>query len=99
MLERVERHNRAAAPGRRVRISVELEKPRQELLPLMRRGHVVRGRAMRRAMGRDHLPKGVAGASAGREWSDLRGARPNGSGQSWSRGVRARGVPGWGVWI
>ncbi|NXO14258.1 KHK Ketohexokinase, partial [Oriolus oriolus] len=30
MLERVERHNRAAAPGRRVRISVELEKPRQE---------------------------------------------------------------------
>ncbi|KFO53828.1 Ketohexokinase, partial [Corvus brachyrhynchos] len=41
MLERVERHNRAAAPGRRVRISVELEKPREELLPLMGRGHVV----------------------------------------------------------
>ncbi|NWT81870.1 KHK Ketohexokinase, partial [Lanius ludovicianus] len=51
MLERVERHNRAAAPGRRIRISVELEKPREELLPLMGRGHVVRGRAM----GRDHL--------------------------------------------
>ncbi|XP_041336606.1 ketohexokinase isoform X2 [Pyrgilauda ruficollis] len=41
MLERVERHNRAAAPGQRVRISVELEKPREELLPLMGRGHVV----------------------------------------------------------
>ncbi|XP_063278344.1 ketohexokinase isoform X1 [Prinia subflava] len=41
MLERVERHNRAAAPERRVRISVELEKPREELLPLMGRGHVV----------------------------------------------------------
>uniref|UniRef100_A0A8C5TH44 Ketohexokinase n=1 Tax=Malurus cyaneus samueli TaxID=2593467 RepID=A0A8C5TH44_9PASS len=37
MLERVERHNRTAAPERRVRISVELEKPREELLPLMRR--------------------------------------------------------------
>ncbi|NXG00359.1 KHK Ketohexokinase, partial [Sakesphorus luctuosus] len=35
MLERVERHNRAAAPEQRVRISVELEKPREELLPLM----------------------------------------------------------------
>lgn len=44
MLERVERHNQTAAPGRRVRISVELEKPREELLPLMRRGQVVRGR-------------------------------------------------------
>uniref|UniRef100_A0A8C3RGB5 Ketohexokinase n=1 Tax=Cyanoderma ruficeps TaxID=181631 RepID=A0A8C3RGB5_9PASS len=41
MLERVERHNRAAAPGRRVQISVEVEKPREELLPLMGRGHVV----------------------------------------------------------
>ncbi|XP_015471331.1 ketohexokinase isoform X4 [Parus major] len=40
MLDRVERHNRAAAPGRRVRISVEVEKPREELLPLMGRGHV-----------------------------------------------------------
>ncbi|NXH97941.1 KHK Ketohexokinase, partial [Pachycephala philippinensis] len=51
MLDRVERHNRAAAPGRRVRISVELEKPREELLPLMRRGQVVRARAMGRAGG------------------------------------------------
>ncbi|XP_014743716.1 PREDICTED: ketohexokinase isoform X2 [Sturnus vulgaris] len=41
MLERVERHNRAAEPGRQIRISVELEKPRAELLPLMGRGHVV----------------------------------------------------------
>ncbi|NXV01599.1 KHK Ketohexokinase, partial [Cettia cetti] len=41
MLERVERHNRAAEPGRRVQISVEVEKPREELLPLMGRGHVV----------------------------------------------------------
>ncbi|NXU94793.1 KHK Ketohexokinase, partial [Xiphorhynchus elegans] len=41
MLERVERHNRAAAPGQRVRTSVELEKPREELLPLMGRGQVV----------------------------------------------------------
>lgn len=51
MLERVERHNRAAAAGRRVRISVEVEKPREELLPLMRRGHVVRAGAV----GRDRL--------------------------------------------
>uniref|UniRef100_A0A8U8AXQ5 Uncharacterized protein n=1 Tax=Geospiza parvula TaxID=87175 RepID=A0A8U8AXQ5_GEOPR len=41
MLERVERHNRAAPPERRVRTSVELEKPREELLPLMGRGQVV----------------------------------------------------------
>ncbi|KAI1241368.1 hypothetical protein IHE44_0009853 [Lamprotornis superbus] len=53
MLERVERHNRAAAPGRQIRISVELEKPREELLPLMGRGHVVRDGAG--AMGRDRL--------------------------------------------
>lgn len=53
MLERVERYNRAAAPGRRVRISVEVEKPREELLPLMRRGQVVRDGAG--AMGRDRL--------------------------------------------
>lgn len=53
MLERVERHNRAAAPGRRVQISVEVEKPREELLPLMGRGHVVRSGAG--AMGRDRL--------------------------------------------
>ncbi|XP_027560025.1 ketohexokinase [Neopelma chrysocephalum] len=51
MLERVERHNRAAAPGQRVRISVELEKPRQELLPLMGRGQVVRGGAWPRGRG------------------------------------------------
>ncbi|NXH89384.1 KHK Ketohexokinase, partial [Edolisoma coerulescens] len=42
MLELVERHNRAAAPGQRVRTSVEVEKPREELLPLMGRGQVVR---------------------------------------------------------
>ncbi|NWI55469.1 KHK Ketohexokinase, partial [Calyptomena viridis] len=41
MLDRVERHNRTAAPGQRIQISVELEKPREELMPLMRRGHVV----------------------------------------------------------
>uniref|UniRef100_A0A8C5J4K3 Carbohydrate kinase PfkB domain-containing protein n=1 Tax=Junco hyemalis TaxID=40217 RepID=A0A8C5J4K3_JUNHY len=41
MLERLERYNRAAAPERRVRVSVELEKPREELLPLMGRGQVV----------------------------------------------------------
>ncbi|NXI75738.1 KHK Ketohexokinase, partial [Rhipidura dahli] len=60
MLERVERHNRTAAPGQRVRTSVELEKPREELLPLMGRGHVVREllRAMGRAVGRQRLSGG-----------------------------------------
>uniref|UniRef100_A0A8U8AXQ0 Uncharacterized protein n=1 Tax=Geospiza parvula TaxID=87175 RepID=A0A8U8AXQ0_GEOPR len=53
MLERVERHNRAAPPERRVRTSVELEKPREELLPLMGRGQVVRGRGD----GRDGLSR------------------------------------------
>uniref|UniRef100_A0A8C5NNI7 Carbohydrate kinase PfkB domain-containing protein n=2 Tax=Junco hyemalis TaxID=40217 RepID=A0A8C5NNI7_JUNHY len=51
MLERLERYNRAAAPERRVRVSVELEKPREELLPLMGRGQVVRSRGH----GRDRL--------------------------------------------
>ncbi|XP_042659165.1 ketohexokinase isoform X2 [Tyto alba] len=41
MMRRVERHNRGRAAGERVRTSVELEKPREELLPLMGMGHVV----------------------------------------------------------
>ncbi|NXV81890.1 KHK Ketohexokinase, partial [Atlantisia rogersi] len=41
MIRRVERYNRARPPAERVRISVEVEKPRDELLPLMGLGHVV----------------------------------------------------------
>ncbi|KAM6272757.1 LOW QUALITY PROTEIN: ketohexokinase [Spheniscus humboldti] len=41
MMRRVERHNRARPPAERVRTSVEVEKPREELLPLMGLGHVV----------------------------------------------------------
>ncbi|XP_064911460.1 ketohexokinase isoform X1 [Columba livia] len=41
MIRRVERHNRARPAGERVRISVEVEKPREELLPLLGLGHVV----------------------------------------------------------
>ncbi|XP_072714186.1 ketohexokinase isoform X4 [Ciconia boyciana] len=41
MMRRVERHNRARPPAERVRTSVEVEKPRAELLPLMGLGHVV----------------------------------------------------------
>ncbi|KAK4825042.1 hypothetical protein QYF61_023046 [Mycteria americana] len=45
MMRRVERHNRARPPAEWVRTSVEVEKPRAELLPLMGLGHVVRGGA------------------------------------------------------
>ncbi|KAM6123310.1 ketohexokinase [Pterocles gutturalis] len=41
MLRRVERHNRAVPAAERVRTSVEVEKPREELLELMALGHVV----------------------------------------------------------
>ncbi|NWS46952.1 KHK Ketohexokinase, partial [Probosciger aterrimus] len=41
MMQRVERHNRARPPEDRVRTSVELEKPREEHLPLMGLGDVV----------------------------------------------------------
>ncbi|XP_052666211.1 ketohexokinase isoform X1 [Harpia harpyja] len=41
MMRRVERHNRARPAAERVRTSVEVEKPREELLPLMGLGHVV----------------------------------------------------------
>lgn len=47
MMQRVERHNRTRPPEERVRTSVELEKPREEHLPLMGLGDVVRGRAIR----------------------------------------------------
>uniref|UniRef100_A0A8C3KAC0 Ketohexokinase n=1 Tax=Calidris pygmaea TaxID=425635 RepID=A0A8C3KAC0_9CHAR len=41
MLRRVEQHNRSCPAAERVRLSVEVEKPREELLPLMAMGHVV----------------------------------------------------------
>ncbi|XP_074751317.1 ketohexokinase [Athene noctua] len=41
MMRRVERHNRARPAGERVGMSVELEKPREELMGLMGLGHVV----------------------------------------------------------
>ncbi|XP_074009779.1 ketohexokinase [Numenius arquata] len=41
MLRRVEQHNRSRPAAERVRVSVEVEKPREELLPLMAMGHVV----------------------------------------------------------
>lgn len=42
MMQRVEEHNRALPPARRIRTSVEVEKPREELLPLLAHGDVVR---------------------------------------------------------
>lgn len=42
MIQRVEEHNRALPPARRIRTSVEVEKPREELLPLLAHGDVVR---------------------------------------------------------
>ncbi|NWR53843.1 KHK Ketohexokinase, partial [Bucorvus abyssinicus] len=41
MIRRVEQYNRARPAAERVGTSVELEKPRKELLPLMALGHVV----------------------------------------------------------
>ncbi|XP_071892798.1 ketohexokinase isoform X2 [Anas platyrhynchos] len=41
MMQRVEEHNRALPPARRIRTSVEVEKPREELLPLLAHGDVV----------------------------------------------------------
>ncbi|NXF94997.1 KHK Ketohexokinase, partial [Eubucco bourcierii] len=41
MIRRVEQYNRSRPTAERVRISVEVEKPRQELLQLMGLGHVV----------------------------------------------------------
>ncbi|NXJ86940.1 KHK Ketohexokinase, partial [Trogon melanurus] len=41
MIRRVERHNESVPAAERVRISVEVEKPREELLRLMGLGHVV----------------------------------------------------------
>ncbi|NXI36731.1 KHK Ketohexokinase, partial [Galbula dea] len=41
MIRRVEEHNRCRPAAERVRTSVEVEKPREELLPLMGMGHVV----------------------------------------------------------
>uniref|UniRef100_A0A8C3BQ39 Carbohydrate kinase PfkB domain-containing protein n=1 Tax=Cairina moschata TaxID=8855 RepID=A0A8C3BQ39_CAIMO len=41
MIQRVEEHNRALPPARRIRTSVEVEKPREELLPLLAHGDVV----------------------------------------------------------
>ncbi|XP_051471482.1 ketohexokinase isoform X2 [Apus apus] len=41
MMRRVERHNRSREAGERVRTSVEVEKPREELLELMGLGDVV----------------------------------------------------------
>uniref|UniRef100_A0A8C5X2T5 Ketohexokinase n=1 Tax=Malurus cyaneus samueli TaxID=2593467 RepID=A0A8C5X2T5_9PASS len=60
MLERVERHNRTAAPERRVRISVELEKPREELLPLMRRDTWC-GKDLARHFGYQSAPEALRG--------------------------------------
>ncbi|XP_042681966.1 ketohexokinase isoform X1 [Centrocercus urophasianus] len=42
MILRVERHNSALPPAQRIRTSVEVEKPRDELLPLLAHGDVVR---------------------------------------------------------
>ncbi|XP_035177401.1 ketohexokinase [Oxyura jamaicensis] len=41
MIQRVEEHNRALPPAQRIRTSVEVEKPREELLPLLAHGDVV----------------------------------------------------------
>ncbi|NWU94831.1 KHK Ketohexokinase, partial [Upupa epops] len=43
MIRRVEQYNQGRPAAQRVQISVEVEKPREELLPLMGLGEVVRG--------------------------------------------------------
>lgn len=61
MMRRVEQHNRARPAAERVGTSVELEKPREELLPLMALGRVVRGGATAgRAQGQG---QGLTGAT------------------------------------
>uniref|UniRef100_A0A8C3GGT8 Uncharacterized protein n=1 Tax=Cairina moschata TaxID=8855 RepID=A0A8C3GGT8_CAIMO len=63
MIQRVEEHNRALPPARRIRTSVEVEKPREELLPLLAHGDV--GDAdlrLGRGGGRRHGARRGAGA-------------------------------------
>uniref|UniRef100_A0A8B9CNF4 Ketohexokinase n=1 Tax=Anser brachyrhynchus TaxID=132585 RepID=A0A8B9CNF4_9AVES len=63
MIQRVEEHNRALPPAQRIRTSVEVEKPREELLPLLAHGDV--GHAdlrLGRGGGRRHGARRGAGA-------------------------------------
>lgn len=77
MIRRVERHNRARPAGERVRISVEVEKPRDELLPLLGLGHVVRGQGVRDGAGLTAVggANGCRGAESGGSWGWSSGHR------------------------
>lgn len=82
MMRRVERHNRARPAAERVRTSVEVEKPREELLPLMGLGHVVRGGATgwggARAEG-----AGIRAAGGAIDWGRGQGPGQRVGGVSW----------------
>lgn len=43
MLQRIDRHNARQPPGQKIRVSVEVEKPREELFQLFGYGDVVSG--------------------------------------------------------
>lgn len=43
MLQRIEQHNTTRPPGQKIRVSVEVEKPREELFQLFGYGDVVSG--------------------------------------------------------
>ena len=43
MLQRIEQHNARQPPGQKIRVSVEVEKPREELFQLFGYGDVVSG--------------------------------------------------------
>lgn len=68
MIRRVEQYNQSRPAAERVRISVEVEKPRQELLQLMGLGHVVRGGSSHR--GRDRRGTGAGGRDQTLIWEE-----------------------------
>ena len=71
MILRVERHNSALPPAQRIRTSVEVEKPRDELLPLLAHGDVVRPGHAHLATPRRRLVR--LGEGPGGEWAWPRG--------------------------
>lgn len=90
---RVERHNSALPPAQRIRTSVEVEKPRDDLLPLLAHGDVVRPghahpatprrRLVRRGGGRGQTGNGAwprAGVARKGAWPERVGAGPGGPG-------------------
>lgn len=72
MILRVERHNSALPPAQRIRTSVEVEKPRDELLPLLAHGDVVRPGHAHFATPRRRLVPIGWGGGARWEWAGPR---------------------------